>query len=894
MAGTLYMHKQFCRAVHRLTADEQSAVKSTLADYLANPRLPGLHWHRLDKCKDPDFASIRSSRDIRLILHPCLDGEIVCYVDHHDAAYHWAEQRFLRFDAESQEVEIYTWPIGKECPFVAPCRSEHRLPLFAKYSDADLKYYGVPDEWLPAVRKVTSADDILDELVDRLPDAVSENLLSLAEGRRPPRIESVARDYVKVGSVDELGRVLDMSWDEWSVYLHPGQQKIVDWNGTGDLVVTGGPGTGKTVVALHRAARLSREVLVGKVLLVATSPALVARLRQQIRLLPHAASTVEVRTFEELCRHAVGEDDRSVLTRADLDGLLQEAANEVFDDEVYALDQIRSEFLSFRDERRLSRDEYLTVDRQDRGFGLNRSARLRMYKFFDRVSELLVEIGGKTEAAFIRAALDKDLSNDYSEILVDECQNLTTGEWEFVRLLRVQSRIDGARLSLFGDVDQRVSGDEMTTEGEHFELTVNFRSSRRIDERAVRVLGKRSGSSGSVYVGCPPVLRQFSSTEQESAFVAGRLTELLGKNKTLRPADCAVFVHDQRFLEQAEDILERAGVPYVCFYDGAELGEGRVDGVTIATFGQAPGLEYRVVFVIGCQDGVVPPYDLADVSYERRSLYVVMTRARDVLVLTGVGALSEFLVSEHISVDRVREVDSVGLIPLRPVRSLMERPEKRETEKVVEIQSKPERLAGPKISERVAKRISALYHMTAFENLSSLFKYGLLSKHEATHKGLQRADISNDDVQRRREGKCDTRYGRNLHDYASLYINPRNAMLYYVQRNSPTVCLLEIDLAVLDEASFVFTDSNAACASARFFNDASDLRRLNFDVVFAARWDGKGPSFKQRMQAEFLVHPKVLPRYIRSVVCRTPEDCDKVRVMVPTTVGLLCDPGKFF
>ena len=889
MAGVLYMHKQFCRAVHRLTSDEQMSVKDTLSEYLTNPRIPGLHWHRLDKCKDQDFASIRSSRDIRIILHPCLDGEVVCYVDHHDDAYHWAEQRFLRFDVETKDVEIYTWPVGQECPFVAPCRPERRQPLFASLSDGDLRYYGVPAEWLPVVRKVTSADEILDELVGRLPDAVSENLLSLSEGRRPARREC-ARDYVKIGSVDELGRALDMSWDEWSVYLHPEQRKIVDWNGLGDLVVTGGPGTGKTVVALHRAARLSREGC--KVLLVATSPALIARLRRQIQLLPHTARAVELLSFEELCRRLGGEDDCSILSRADLDGLLLEAADEVFDDEVYALDQLRSEFLMFRDECCLSREEYLTVDRHNRGFGLSRSARIRMYRFFDRVSELLYEIDGRTSSAFVRSVLAKNHPNDYSEILVDECQNLTAAEWGLVKALKEQSRFDGVRLSLFGDEDQRVFGDRMLIAGERFELTDNFRSSRNIDDRAARVLGERSRTSCSVYSGCPPVLRQFSSREQETAFVAERLVDLLAKNETLHPSDCAVFVHDQNLLPRAEEMMERAKVPYVCFYDGAELGEGYVDGVTIATFNQAPGLEYRVVFVVGCEDGVVPPYDLEDRSGERRSLYVVMTRARDVLVLTGVGVLSEFLTAEQVSFEARRSAP-VNLLPVR-----IERPRAASHDvRLKESEQTEPRLAipqRPKASEMAAEYISALYHMTAFENLNSLFEHGLLSKHEAERESLKRADISNDDVQRRRECKCDTRYGRNLHDYASLYVNPRNAMLYYVQRHSPSVCLLEVDLAVLDETSFVFTDANAAAGIARFFTDVSDLKRLNLTVVFASRWDGKGSSFKQQMQAEFLVHPKVQPTHIRSVICRTTVDCEKVRNLVPKSVKVLCDATRFF
>lgn len=888
MPGPFYMHKQFCRAVHRLTADEQAAVKGTLSDYLANPHLPGLHWHRLDKCRDQGFASIRSSRDIRLILHPCLDGEIVCYVDHHDAAYYWAEQRVLKFDDHTQDVEIYSWPVGEPCQFVAPCRPATCPPLFAKWSDEDLRFYGVPGEWLAEVRKIVSADQVLESLVGQLPEAACEALLSLAEGRRPPRSGSQARDYVRITSVDELEHVLDMSWDEWAVYLHPDQRKIVECDAEGDLVVTGGPGTGKTVVALHRAARLSRTLSHGKVLLLATSPALVSRLRQLLQLLPHEAGSCDLLTFGGLCRRFAGASRRSIISRSELDSLLQEAANEVFKNEVYGLDQLRAEFAAFRDECLISKEEYLRYNRQSCGLRLNRSARLEMYRFLDRVVELLDELNCQTETTLIKSILAGELSNDYAEILVDECQNLTQAEWRLIEKIRSESQCANARIATFGDVDQQVFGIGLTASGTRFDLKVNYRSSKRIAERASRVFGGGTETSYSLYCGCLPVFRQYATVEKETADVADMITKVLATNASLRMKDCAVFVHDASLISRAENILERAKMPYVCFYDGAELGVNPADGVTVATFNQAPGLEYRVVFVIGCEEGVVPPYDLENTDYERRALYVVMTRARDLLVVTGVGILSEFLTETQIT---ARE-EAVGsaVLPVRPVRQEV----LKESRRSVSDSSSKEEPQPLKRSVLAAGFIKALYHMTAFDNLASLFEHGLLSKHDVERERLQCADISNADVQQRREHKCDTRYGRNLHDYASLYINPRNAMLYYVQRNKPTVCLLEVDLAVLDESTFVFTNANAACGPARFFSDLTDLKELNWPVIFSDRWSGKGLFYKQQMQAEFLVHPKVLPKYIRAVICKKASDSEVVRPFVPDWVTVRCDKTKFF
>src|SRR5260370_40091440 len=82
----------FTDSLTRLTADEQKAVKTTAFDLQTNPAHPSLQFHRLDRAKDKDFWSVRAGSDIRLIVHRRNALLVLCYADHHDKAYAWAER----------------------------------------------------------------------------------------------------------------------------------------------------------------------------------------------------------------------------------------------------------------------------------------------------------------------------------------------------------------------------------------------------------------------------------------------------------------------------------------------------------------------------------------------------------------------------------------------------------------------------------------------------------------------------------------------------------------------------------------------------------------------------------------------------------------------------------
>src|SRR5689334_18023192 len=92
---TFLIADTFTSSLARLTSDEQKGVKTTAFDLQVNPESPGLKFHRLDRAKDKHFWSVRAGSDVRLIIHRTQGSLMLCYVDHHDKAYAWAERRRL-------------------------------------------------------------------------------------------------------------------------------------------------------------------------------------------------------------------------------------------------------------------------------------------------------------------------------------------------------------------------------------------------------------------------------------------------------------------------------------------------------------------------------------------------------------------------------------------------------------------------------------------------------------------------------------------------------------------------------------------------------------------------------------------------------------------------------
>ena len=677
----------FTDSLSRLNGEEQKAVKTTAFDLQLNPANPGFSFHKLDKAKDKNFWSVRVSSDIRLIVHKTPGSLLLCYVDHHDKAYDWAERRKLETHPKTgaaQLVEIRE----RVQEIVVPKYVEATKPvakqqtLFSKLSDADLLTYGVPAEWLLDVRQVT--EDTLLTLVDHLPGEAAEALLELATGGKPRLLQPVAtvvnpfdhpdaqRRFRVLSNVEELQRALEFPWEKWTVFLHPEQRQWVEREYSGPARVSGSAGTGKTIVALHRAAFLARANPDARVLLATFSDTLAHALHTKLRRLvgnePRLAERIDVHSLDalglRLYKSLLG--PVKLASRGDVRQLLREASKAVGGHKFNAY-FLLTEWEQVVDAWQLaSWEAYRDVARLGRKTRLPEAQRAILWSIFERVRGGLKERGIMTLAAVftaLAAALAKSKNPPFDFAVVDEAQDISISH------LRFFAALGGNRpnaLFFAGDLGQRIFQQPFSWKalgvdirGRSRTLRVNYRTSHQIRMQADRLLGPEvSDADGnvddrrdtvSVFNGPPPVIHVLKSEKEEIKTVSAWLSEHLKTG--VAPHECGVFVRSEAELPRARAAVEDAGVPFKVLDEHVETTSGLA---SISTMYLAKGLEFRAVAVMACDDEIIPlqqrietvgdDADLQEVyDTERHLLYVACTRARDYLLVTSVEPASEFL-----------------------------------------------------------------------------------------------------------------------------------------------------------------------------------------------------------------------------------------------------------
>ncbi|NOY81901.1 MAG: UvrD-helicase domain-containing protein [Kiritimatiellaeota bacterium] len=684
----------FTDSLANLTGDEQKAVKTTAFDLQLNPAGPGMRLHRIEGARDPNFWSVRVSRDLRLIVHRTGPSLLLCYVGHHDDAYRWAARRKLETHPKTgvaQLVEIRELVRKVIVPKVVEAEPQPTAKslLYADIPENDLLGYGVPAEWVCEVREATE-DTILD-LVEHLPGEAAEALLELATGGRPQPAPPARADedpfqhpdaqrrFRLIANVEELERALKYPWEKWMVFLHPAQRALVERDFNGPARISGSAGTGKTIVALHRAVFLAKKHPDARVLLATFSEPLAAALHHRLRRLissePHLAERLEVHALSAIGRRlGQAKLGRFKITGAEpIRKLLATAAAEVSESR-FTPAFLWAEWHNVVDAWQLETwEDYRDVRRLGRKTRLAQTQREILWRIFERVRGELARRKVLTQAdVFSRVAekLRKDRHAPFDFAVIDEAQDVSVPELRFLAALG-----GGRPNSLFfaGDLGQRIFQQPFSwkalgvdVRGRSFTLRVNYRTSHQIRRQADRLLppeltdvdGNTEDRRGtvSVFNGPAPRIQVFDTEQDETRAVAEWLRELL--KESFRPREIGIFVRSTAQLDRARRAVALAGLKCVELSEGMQSRSGHV---SIGGMHLAKGLEFRAVAVMACDDEVIPSQDRiesisdsADLeeiyNTERHLLYVACTRARDRLMVSGVDPASEFL--EDLATDR--------------------------------------------------------------------------------------------------------------------------------------------------------------------------------------------------------------------------------------------------
>jgi hypothetical protein len=673
---TLLLADTFTAALARLPSQEAKAVKTTVFDLQVDPSGKGMSFHRIEGSKDPNFWSVRVTRDLRLIVHKTGGSLLVAYVGHHDPAYAWAERR--RIEAHPRTGAIQIVEVRERVEERAPAPTFEiaqpelpvpALPLFAALDEESLLGVGVPQDWVRDVR--AAGEDEFFRLADHLPAEAAEALLDYAatgrlpEPTAPPtpdpyRHPDALRRIRPIADQEELEQALAFPWEKWGVFLHPAQRGAVERDFEGPARVAGSAGTGKTVVALHRAVRLAREDPNARILLATFSEPLAEALRRKLAVLaPETGGLVPRVTIasfrglaEQLFQLAHGHRPRIAPERL-LRKRLAEAA-EARGVRGFSPRFLLSEWMHVIDAWGIdSVDAYRDVQRMGRKSRLGPNQRERLWGVFDAVRASLADDGFTTWASVFTALAAHYAARGekpFGHIVVDEAQDLGPAELRFFAALAPPRR---NALFFAGDLGQRIfqhphSWRSLGVDvcGRSSTLKVCYRTSRQIRAAADRLLPERLRDvdglederigTVSVFEGPSPIVEICDDIRAEAEIVATFLRSL---GEDITPEEVGIFVRTRQLVPRAASAVAAAGLDRV---------------PTIAVMQLAKGLEFKAVVVMACDEGILPlderiadaadEAELDDIyDTERRLLYVASTRARDHLLLTGVRPGSEFL-----------------------------------------------------------------------------------------------------------------------------------------------------------------------------------------------------------------------------------------------------------
>jgi hypothetical protein len=284
LAPKIAMSDDFLKSFSAIPRDQQQAVLTFVAKFRQNPTAAGINYERIRDAGDPNMRSVRVNDNIRgIVLKPDV-GNVYClmWVDRHDDAYQWARRHRVAIHPDVGSIQIYvvepTVAAG-ETRAAVPAVTAAAVGIFVNLKDREIRRLGVPDGMLAAVRAVAS-DKELEALEHQLPDEAFEALFMFAAGESYEKIvadqaapetvdpadfvaalerDTTKRHFVVLTDDSDLEALLAAPLERWRVFLHPSQRKMVEREWSGPVKVTGGAGTGKTVVAMHRAAKLARQ-----------------------------------------------------------------------------------------------------------------------------------------------------------------------------------------------------------------------------------------------------------------------------------------------------------------------------------------------------------------------------------------------------------------------------------------------------------------------------------------------------------------------------------------------------------------------------------------------------------------------------------------------------------
>ncbi|MEW1736594.1 UvrD-helicase domain-containing protein [Nocardia beijingensis] len=689
--AVLRIGKEFLLDYGKLDRPLQVKISEVFGRF-ADATHTGIHLEKINSARHPRYRSIRIDNFWRGIVLAPESGStyLLLRVLPHDDAYAWASRHELTVNSATGGIEIGDIAaLDAMMPALDSATQQTATRLFEHVKDKDLVRLGIDERTLRFARTLTSAEP-LEAAQEFLPTTQWQVLYGLAAGLTPDEVwaelgaaltsenidvddidAAIERSHDKIVVVDgpdELKAVFDNPFELWRIFLHPTQQSVVDAIYNGPARVSGGPGTGKTVVVLHRARRLA-EAGAGPVLVTTFTSTLGDSLQDGLGMLiddPATAARVSVCHIDRLANRIFRQVHGTPAFVTDEAELWRAAAisqPHPFT-ETFLAEEWRQVVLA---QQITDEDGYLLADRRGRGRRLGIRQKLQIWGVINAFEQLLRDRGLWTHETVRREAtriLGSRRDKPYRHIVVDEAQDLGPDQW---RLLRAAVAPGVDDIFIAGDPHQRIYDNHVTLRdvdiditGRSHRLSINYRTTAEIlawslgimrgepvDDMAGGV-DSLAGCRSEVH-GRAPESAGFDTAAAEVNHLVEKVRGWLGWGTD--PAEIGIATRAKYFGEQIHQALRSAGIPTHLLVQG----RAATDAVSVGTMHRMKGLEFRCLAVAGVGAAAVPaptavtPADEdhhtheRDIRRERSLLFVACTRAREQLSVTWHGPVSPFL-----------------------------------------------------------------------------------------------------------------------------------------------------------------------------------------------------------------------------------------------------------
>lgn len=691
----IYLAGTFLEAFDRLPLDPRKKVREFLGKFRSDPTAASIHYEPIHDTRDDRVRTVRIDRTYRaVVLHPSTGVDYVfVWVDHHDAAMAWASRKTFAVNPVTGAMQVIDTEFVTALAEQPPPPAEKPLDAYGPFeliADGDLLRTGLPALLLPIVRAVANVAS-LDAIKQSLPVEAYEALfwiaaehcsvdqaiehagVTLAQTADADDLATALahpdsrRRFHLVDSVEELDDILDAPLEKWRIFLHPSQARLVARHFNGPARVLGGAGTGKTVVAMHRARRLARDVFTApddRILFTTFTRNLAANIRHNLQNLCGAElDRIEVTHLHALAVRLLAQAGQQVHviddnTTAQVWRNVVEQTGPADFSEAF----LKQEWAGVVQAQGITdRAGYLQASRQGQSTPLNRGQRAVLWRIFESYRTALDAQHWLEWPDVIRHArqlLDAQPARArYRAVIVDETQDLHAEELRLLRALLPEGPND---LFFVGDAHQRIYGQPVVMaqcgihiRGRAARLRINYRTTEQIRRWSTALLadaavddldGGQDEAQGyhSLMSGPPPAVRVFATQTEETTYLIDEVRALC--ETTAPERICLVARTHRQVREVYMPMLRSAGIPYLILE--ADTPDDIGSGVRLATMHRVKGLEFEHVLIAGLNDGVMPPPGASaedDLLRERCLLHVAATRARETLTVTGWGALSPLL-----------------------------------------------------------------------------------------------------------------------------------------------------------------------------------------------------------------------------------------------------------